>query len=258
MVKKFQRLNMALLPMLLSGCWSGGLFTTVGPDYQTPELPTAATWQAPQTVAHQGDAKQLQQWWQGFNDPVLSQFLAAAQQVSASVAEAKARIEQSRANVVGAEGSILPSIDFSTTANRSSASFGGSPFVWNRFSVGLQSSWEIDLFGGLARQAEAARSQLESRNAAWHDARVAVAVEVANAYVDYRYCETQLKISQTDSDSRRESAKLAEIAEKAGFRAASDVALANASAAEGNRNLLPDVTQPLNFATPHKPAGLLE
>jgi NodT family efflux transporter outer membrane factor (OMF) lipoprotein len=242
-VKKIHLLNLALLPFLLSGCWSGGLFTTVGPDYQTPDLPTAATWQAPQTVAHQGDANQLKQWWQGFNDPVLNQLLAAAQQVSASVAEAKARIEQSRANVVGAEGSLLPSIDFSTAANRSSASFGGSPFVWNRYSVGLQSSWEIDLFGGLARQEEAARSQLESRNAAWHDARVAVAVEVANAYLDYRYCETQLKISQTDSDSRRESAKLADIAEKAGFRATADVALANASAAEGQRNLLQQQSQ---------------
>jgi outer membrane protein, multidrug efflux system len=242
-VNKFNRLTLALLPILLSGCWSGGLFTTVGPDYQTPELPTAATWQAPQTVAHQGDAKQLQQWWRGFNDPVLSQFLSAAQQVSASVADAKARIEQSRANLIGAEGSLLPSIDFSTNVNRSSASFGGSPFVWNKFSVGLQSSWEIDLFGGLARQEQAARSQLESRNAAWHDARVAVAVEVANAYLDYRYCETQVKISQTDSDSRRESAKLAAITEHAGFRAASDVALANASAAEGNRNLLQQQSQ---------------
>ena len=242
--KKLRRLSCALLPVLLSGCWSGGLLTTVGPDYQTPPLSAAINWQTPQPVAdnlpvaHQGDENQLKQWWQGFNDPVLSQFLAAAQQVSASVADAKARIEQSRANLIGAEGSLLPSIDFSAAANRSSASFGGTPFVWNKFPVGLQSSWEIDLFGGLARQEEAARSQLESRNAAWHDARVAVAVEVANAYLDYRYCEVQLQIAQADSTSRSESARLSEIAGRAGFRAPSDVALASASAAEGNRFFL--------------------
>ncbi|MDP3333543.1 MAG: efflux transporter outer membrane subunit, partial [Methylococcaceae bacterium] len=91
---------------------------------------------------------------------------------------------------------------------------------------------------GLARQEEAALSQLESRNASWHNARVAVAVEVADAYLAYRYCESQVDIVRADTESRRESARLADIAGQAGFRAPGDVALANASAAEGNRILL--------------------
>ena len=187
------------MPLLLSACGSGGLLTTVGPDYQTAPLPTEANWQAPQSVgnnlpvAHQGDRVNLTRWWDRFQDPVLNRFLAAAQQESASVADAKARIEQARANLVGADAALLPTIDSSIGAKRSSSSFGGTPFVWNQFPAGLQSSWEIDLFGGLARQEEAARSQLESKNAAWHDARVAVAVEVAYAYLAYRYCEGQVK-----------------------------------------------------------------
>jgi multidrug efflux system outer membrane protein len=242
--KNLRLVSLSVLPGLLSACGSGGLFTTVGPDYQTAPLLAEANWQAPQPggnnlpIAHQGDPANLRHWWDRFNDPVLSRFLAAAQQVSASVADARARIEQARANLVGAEGALLPTLDFSTGASHSSSSFGGQPFVWNQFPFGLQSSWEIDLFGGLARQEEAARSQLESRNAAWHDARVAVAVEVANAYLDYRYCEAQVQIVQADTDSRRESARLSEIAGKAGFRAPGDVALAGASAAEGNRMLL--------------------
>lgn len=246
--KYLRLLGSSFLPLLVSAC-SGGLITTVGPDYETAPLPTEANWQAPQPdldklpVAHQSDASQLKQWWEGFQDPVLNRFLSAAQQVNASVSEAKARIEQAKANLVGAEGALLPSIDFSAGANRSSASFGGTPFVWTKFPVGLQSSWEIDLFGGLARQKEAAHSQLESRNAAWHDARVAVAVEVANAYLDYRYCEVQLQIAQADAASRLESAKLSEIAGTAGFRAPADVALAHASAAESNKNLLQQQSQ---------------
>jgi multidrug efflux system outer membrane protein len=242
--KPLRRLFPNLLPFLLSACGSGGLLATVGPDYGKAPLPAAANWQAPRPegnslpIAHRGETADLSRWWERFNDPVLSRFLAAAQQVSASVADAKARIEQARANLVSADAALLPSIDFSGGATRSSASFGGEPFIWNQFPFGLQSRWEIDLFGGLARQEEAARSQLESRNAAWHDARVAVAVEVADAYLAYRYCEAQVQIVKADTESRRESARLTEIAGRAGFRAPGDVALANASAAEGNRMLL--------------------
>lgn len=232
------------LLLLLSACGSGGLLTTVGPDYQTAPLLTEANWQASQlednklALAHQGDPTDLSQWWDRFQDPVLSHFLTAAQKESSSVADARVRIVQARANLVGANTALLPTLDFSTSAKRSSSSFGGTPFVWNQLPVGVQSSWEIDLFGGLARQEEAARSQLESRNLSWHDARVAVAVEVANAYLAYRYCESQVQIIQADTESRKISAHLAELAGKAGFRALGDVALADASAAEGNRTLL--------------------
>jgi multidrug efflux system outer membrane protein len=242
-------LILSLSSLLLLGCGSRGLFTTVGPDYRPAPLRTASGWQAPRPeeihshLAHQGDPEDLSRWWERFNDPALSRFLAAAQKESASVADAGARIEQARANLVGAKGALLPSLDFSGGATRSSSSFGGEPFIWNQFPFGLQSSWEIDLFGGLARREEAARGQFASRNSAWHDARIAVAVEVANAYLAYRYCESQVEIVEADTASRRESARLAEIAGQAGFRAPGDVALANASAAEGNRLLLQQQAQ---------------
>jgi NodT family efflux transporter outer membrane factor (OMF) lipoprotein len=244
-----KNLSWSLLSLLLSACGSSGLLTTVGPDYRTAPLPTTAHWQTSQPgkndlpIAHQGDPADLSRWWNRFHDPVLSRLLAAAEQESASVADAKARIEKARANLVGTDAALLPTIDSSIGAKRSSSSFGGAPFVWNQMPTGLQSSWEIDLFGGLARQQEAARSQLESRHAAWHDARVAVAVEVANAYLAYRYCEGQVQIVQADTESRRESARLSEIAGQAGFRAPGDVALADASAAEGNRTWLQQQAQ---------------
>jgi multidrug efflux system outer membrane protein len=232
--------GLAALLTLLSGC-GGGLIATVGPDYQAPTPPAARRWEAPQPdagLAHRGDPSALKRWWDRFDDPALSRFLAAAQRESASVAEARSRIEQARAGRVGAEAAGLPSLDGKADANWSSFSFGGPPFDWNRYQVGLQSSWEVDLFGGVARQREAAQSQLEARTAAWHDARVAVAVEVADAYLGYRHCEVLMKIAEADAASRRESARLTEIAGRAGLRAPADVALANASAADGQEILL--------------------
>lgn len=237
-------IGLSVIPLLLSACGSSGLLTTVGPDYQAEPLPAPASWQAPQAdaaerqQAHQGDPAELMRWWDRFQDPVLTRLLSASEQVSASVADARARIEEARANLVGADAALLPKLDSELASKRSSSSFGGTPFIWNQFSAGLQSSWEIDLFGGLARQREAAQSQLASRNASWHDARVAVAVEVADAYLAYRYCEAQVHLLRSDSDSRLESARVAAVAGQSGFRSPGDVALATASAAEGNRTLL--------------------
>lgn len=238
-----------LLP-LLSAC-SGGLITTVGPDYRAPVPPAPAHWQAPlpeEAMAHHGDASELQRWWQRFNDPVLDHFLAAAQRESANVAEARARIGQARADVVAAKAIAIPSLGLKPEATWSQYTFagssfnfsnmGGENFRWDRYQIGLQSSWELDLFGGIARQEEAAQSQLAARSAAWHEARVAVAVEVADAYLGYRHCEALVKISQADLTSRGTSAKLVEIAGQAGFRATADIALAKASAADGQETLL--------------------
>ncbi len=240
---KHQLLSLSLTTLLLQSCSPiGGWLATVGPDYHSEPPPTAAAWQAPQTaldetpIAHQGKQENLLLWWDGFQDPTLKHFLQEAEKVSASVSSAHAKIAQARASVVSTDGALLPSLDGSLGTKTSSFSFGGPPFIWTQHQIGLQSSWEIDLFGGLARQQEAARSQLESRNASWHDARVAVAVEVANAYLGYRYCEVQLQLSQTDAASRREAARLTEIAAQHGFRAPSDVALTLAAAADGNRS----------------------
>ena len=102
----------------------------------------------------------------------------------------------------------------------------------NQLQLGVQSSWEIDLFGGAARNREAARAQLASSAAAWHDARVSLAADVANAYVNYRYCEIQRRIAGVDSDTRNDTARITGIAARAGFQSASAAALAQATAAD--------------------------
>jgi outer membrane protein, multidrug efflux system len=245
-VRLNRRPGFFVLAAILSGCGiKGGWITTVGPNYRQPDAATAKQWYAsqPENTAHQGELSKLQHWWERFNDPVLIRLLAAAQTESASIATAKSRIEQARANLVGSDSQFLPNIDSSLNSSRSSFSFGQAPFLRNQHMLNVQSSWEIDLFGGLARQQEAARGQLESRTAAWHDARVAVAAELANAYLAYRSCEIQRQLIQADAGSRLVSAQLVEIAARAGLRTFADVALAHASSADGNNLLLQQQAQ---------------
>ena len=160
------RFSFGFILLLLSGCGlDGGLLMTVGPDYHSPEPATESHWNAKQPdtdeqpVAHKGDLSSLSGWWERFGDPVLNRFLAAAQQESASIAKAKAQIVEARGNLVSSESVFLPSIDSSLSSTRSSFSFGGAPFIRNQHQLSVQSSWEIDLFGGLARQRQAPESQ---------------------------------------------------------------------------------------------------
>jgi len=248
-------LGVAVLFTTLSGClWKGGWLATVGPDYDEKPLSAPSKWQVPENrydfpIAHQGKASNLQAWWSRFNDPALSRLLVAAQAASPTLATAKARIAQARSGFIAANASLFPNLDFNGEITQSDTSIKGLNIDLGetkkdlsinvlQYKGGLQSSWEIDLFGSLARQQEASTSQIESRQAAWHDARVSVAAEVANAYLNYRYCQIQTELLEADSASRRESAKLVKISGKAGFSSPADIALANATAEDGQANLL--------------------
>lgn len=235
----------ALLPLWLGGCMSGGLLGTVGPDYTPEAPPVAGRWHAatPAPAAdqpvrpHQGDAADLRRWWDRFDDPVLARLLDAAQKESASVADARARIEQSRSDLVGAGVASFPDLALNISSACAGMSFGCPAQYRRRQLVSIQSNWELDLFGGHARQREATQAQFDSHMAAWHDARVAVAVEVANAYLGYRYCRIQLNLAGADVESLANSARLADIAGRAGLQAPAEVALTRASAAEGANTL---------------------
>lgn len=229
-----------LVLVLLGGC-GGGVITTVGPDYVAPEPRISPRWQARLPEAKGAPATSpasLRHWWQQFNDPVLLRLIEAAESVSSGLSDASARIELARAEMANAISQGLPRLDTQVDMIRARTTFGTPPFDWTRYQAGLQSNWEIDLFGGLSRQREAALGRLSSRHHAWHDARVALVVEVAQAYLNYRACERLVDIAEEDARSRVASARLIEIAEHAGLRPPSDLALARASQADGAENRL--------------------
>ena len=189
-----------------------------------------ATWQAP--LPHDGQLTELARWWQQFNDPVLSLLIESAQRVNASVASARSRIEQSRAAGVAAQAAMGPSLGANANASRGRPDL--SVPVGTSLSAGLQAGWEWDLFGANRAGRDAAQARLDGASAAWHDARVSVAAEVASQYTALRACEAQVAQTQLDTASRSETSRLTELAAKSGFQAPANAALARASAAQGN------------------------
>ncbi|MET0963106.1 MAG: efflux transporter outer membrane subunit [Noviherbaspirillum sp.] len=205
----------------------------------TPESASPAAWEAglpAAPVAHQGSQAGLVQWWRGQGDALLAELVAAAQGVSPTLAAARAQIADARASRTAAGAALLPGLDASLQASRSSAQ---PPLPMATTVQGaLQAGWEIDLFGGNRAARDAAQARYEGAQAGWHDARVSLAAEVANQYYQLRSCELQVGIAAADAASRAETGRLTTLAADAGFQAPATAALARATTAEGNSRLI--------------------
>jgi NodT family efflux transporter outer membrane factor (OMF) lipoprotein len=187
-------------------------------------------WQAP--LPHNGSQADLASWWKQQSDTLLVQLIESAQAVSPTVASAGSRIAQSRSERVAAGAALAPSLDAAASVSRSNQQSALPTGTTSQ--AALQASWEIDLFGGKRAARDAAQARLDSAQAGWHDARVSVAAEVANQYYGLRACEQLLAVAKQDASSRADTARLTELSAKAGFQSPASMALARASAADGN------------------------
>lgn len=222
----------AVVPMLLvlQGC-------ATLPSDQPHAADVAAAWQAPR--AHNGTTTDLSRWWQQFDDPLLAQLVSDAQARNPSMAQAAARIEQARALARAAGAPLWPGLNAIAGNKRThdaSISPSGSTYTTN--TVGLDASWEIDLFGANRQNRHAAQERVRGSEAAWHDARVSLAAEVANTYVALRTCEAVLDIYTEDATSLQQTSALTQQKAKAGFDATANAALADASAAEASNRVV--------------------
>ena len=217
---------LALGAFLLSGC-------ALSLPPKSVAVQVSPQWQAP--LPHQGQISSLRGWWQAQGDPLLLDLLDAAQDASASVAQAGARLQSARASQAAARSALLPRVDGSLATSRGQTQPGTA--VATSTSIGAQASWEIDLVGANRVVKDAADAQVQAGQAQWHDARVAVAAEVANSYFGLRACRRQADISLRDAASRQETERLTALLLGAGLARSGDLALAQASAADSRRRL---------------------
>jgi NodT family efflux transporter outer membrane factor (OMF) lipoprotein len=194
------RLSGLLLSTALAAC-------TVGPDYTAPKTELAPFHNAAYVTSAQGQsAPPLDRWWTGFNDPMLVKVVQRALNQNLDLDAALARVRQARATASGSSAQLLPTVDLgaSTTYEHQSlnGAFGsvanGSPGFHrdgHEDVVGPSASWEIDLFGGLRRQAKAADEEAQAAEAEQLGTRVTVAADTADAYLQVRGYQARLAVT---------------------------------------------------------------
>lgn len=224
-----------LCTALLSAC-------TVATPPTTAPLQAPSAWQGTPPPVADARIASLVQWWAQLDDPLLTALVEQAQRTSPTLAQAAARIQQARANLVVAGGAQRPSLTGTVTANRS-ASFTTGMAAANVLSVGADAGWELDLFGALRHGVSAAQARTEGAVSSWHDARLSLAAEVANTYTGLRACEQLAKVNDDDAASQERTATLTAEKVRVGFESPANGALADAARAQSRERAVAQRSQ---------------
>lgn len=192
--------------LLLGGC------APVGPDYVAPKTTVSAKWIEPLKgglIGSDMDPNILAEWWTTFNDPELSSLVQRAVRSNLDVKQAQARIREERARRAIAEAPMFPTLNFSGSEKWAHSSENtGTGKTTNLYSSSFDSSWEIDVFGGIRRSIEAAQDDLEASQENLHDVLVTLVSEVAINYVEVRTLQAQLETVNKNLAAQQETYQL--------------------------------------------------
>jgi outer membrane protein, multidrug efflux system len=209
---------------LLAGC-------AAGPDFKRPATPEAAAF----SHSSVGQATTIEtNWWRGFNDPQMEQLVMFASTNNLDLRLAKARLLEARALWTAARFDFVPTVTSDNYYLNTRDSIATKPKESRDgrhnevYRVGFDATWELDLWGRVRRNTEAARATVEAVEADRDDVLVAVRAEVAANYLGLRGAQAQLAVAQQNATNQTDTLKLAEALRDGGQGTQFDVARARA------------------------------
>ena len=187
--------------LALNGC-------LLGPNYERPAVDAPPAFRFAES-----DAKDLVNtaWWEQFQDPALNALIATALADNKDVKIAAARVEQFLGQFVTTRSQLFPQVAAGFDAQRQRVPLGTTQLppgvgpVFNRFQTSLSASWEIDFFGKLRRQTEAARANLLASEEGRRATILTLVASVASSYVNLLSLDRQLDIAKSTVASRAAS-----------------------------------------------------
>lgn len=179
-----------------------------------PDMPApAAAFKESQGWVQAGPAEAQPRgaWWTVFADPQLDRLIEAANRNNATIQVAAARLEKARALAGLAEANRRPQAGAGAAVSRQGGPLinaaGDSGTLWNLFA---NLSYEVDLFGRLAGERDAARLDAESHAALLQSTRLLVQADVAQAYFALRGLDGERALVRETVASQSESLRTVE------------------------------------------------
>ncbi|KVR25724.1 RND transporter [Burkholderia ubonensis] len=208
------RLSALATSLALAAC-------AVGPDYERPASVVSARFARDESQAMQHDAAPAgtsadadAAFWRGFGDPALTRLIDAALAANQDLQLAVSRYDASNALLRETRFDQIPTITASGQIGHRLTSkdqaFGAPRDQRDKptSSVGINAAWELDLFGRVRRAVEAQRAETAASAADVRALRIAIAGEVARAYVDLRGSQERLRIARENADNQRQTLAL--------------------------------------------------
>ena len=186
-------------------------------------------------------------WRKVFTDSTLRSLIERALTNNPDLVAATYRIEQARAQAMAARADWFPSLDGAAGAsanygseNAGQAAPGGDRSSESYDITGLL-SWELDLWGGIRRNNESARSRLLAAEYQRDAVQTSLVAAVASAYIQLKNLDERLAISQRTAESRRASLSLVQARRDGGV--SSDLEVGQAEALLGQALTAIPITQ---------------
>jgi len=222
--------------LVLSGC------ATVGPDFEKPEAPVAEGWLESDDARVDTSTAANRDWWNVFQDPVLSKLIETAYHQNLNLQIAGLRIMEARAQLGFATGLQYPqSQNVNAGYTRSKSSRNAPPLAnlpddireaasqgVNFWNASFDAAWEADVWGKFRRGVEAADASLAAQTLNYDAVLVMLSGDVAAAYTTIRTYEERLAYARTNVGLQQESLDLAESRFQLGATSELDVEQAKA------------------------------
>ncbi|WP_126226883.1 efflux transporter outer membrane subunit [Burkholderia ambifaria] len=215
--------------VLLAGC-------AVGPDYHRPDTSIPAAFkEAPAgwKVAQPADRADRGPWWSVYDDPQLDALIGKLNASNQTIAQSAAAYRQARALVAEARAAYFPTVGLTASGSRSrsgrtstssgASGFGSSSSISNSYSVGLDASWEPDLWGKVSRSVSAQRAGEAAAAADLANARLSQQALLAQTYFQLRTSDALQKLLDDTVKSYGDSLKLTQNQYAQGVAARADV-----------------------------------
>ncbi|MFC3098687.1 efflux transporter outer membrane subunit [Alteraurantiacibacter palmitatis] len=212
-------LPLAALALLLAGCAT--------PQAVPPQSSLAIPdeWSQTEPAAATTD---LTAYWVLLNDPLITDLVEQAIAGNRDLAQAAARLDQSRASLVQARSALLPVL---SASGRSSRDLGDNAPDQFAFGLGLDASWEADLFGQISGNIGAAEAELLAAGYSLADLQRLIAGQVALTTINARALAQQLAIARSTLAFQEDNLQIARWRNQAGLVSALDVEQARAQRA---------------------------
>ena len=229
----------------------------VGPDFEEPSAPVAASWLGADGSHAKAQTPQDAAWWKSFNDPTLDALVATAYRQNLQLQVAGVRVLQARADLGQAIGNAYPQqqrLVGNALYNRESDNAPNGDLFQTRglnlpfqlpqrdqsfysTQFGLTANWEIDFWGKFRRAIESADANLLASIADYDNTLVSLVGDVGSNYVSIRTFEERLKIARDNVAIQRSNLDIARARFQAGETGERDVQQALSQLAETEANI---------------------
>ena len=219
----------AAAALMLSACAS------LAPEHQRPAPPLAEQWSSPAASVQGVAARDLA--WQRFyaGDARLQSLIQLALDNNRDLRVALLNVEQARALAGVADANRWPTVGAGVNASRQPDGKGGSQ---NSYQAGLQiSAYELDLFGKLKNQSDAAAARYLASAEGSRAAQISLIAGVAAAHFALQADEELLALAAQTARAREDSLRLTRLRFDAGASSSLDLNAAESAAAAAQASL---------------------